>query len=121
MQEFKQRVELNYNETFSSIVKSTKIYSSGWAIRKLDVKNAFLDSILCEEIYMQQPPSFSHLEFMNHMYCVRKAIYGLKQAQCALFHCFNIFLLSLGFTAVIPILYYLSLLFLGLPLSSTVH
>lgn len=89
-QGFKQQAELNFNETFSSIVKPTTIrvvfsiaISLGWPKRQLDFKKAFLHDILCEKIYICQPPDFSHPKFLNHMCRLQKAIYDLKKAPLA--------------------------------------
>ncbi|GJR60040.1 retrovirus-related pol polyprotein from transposon TNT 1-94 [Tanacetum coccineum] len=49
-------------------------------VYKMDVKRAFLNGKLKEEVYVKQPPGFENNEFPNHVYKLNKALYGLKQA-----------------------------------------
>ena len=49
----------------------------------MDVKSAFLNGIINEEVYVEQPPRFKSQEFPNHVYKLNKALYGLKQAPRA--------------------------------------
>ncbi|GKC41897.1 retrovirus-related pol polyprotein from transposon TNT 1-94 [Tanacetum coccineum] len=49
----------------------------------MDVKSAFLNGKLKEEVYVKQPPGFETNEFPNHVCKMDKALYGLKQAPQA--------------------------------------
>ncbi|GJX85317.1 retrovirus-related pol polyprotein from transposon TNT 1-94 [Tanacetum coccineum] len=52
-------------------------------IYQMDVKTAFLNGILPEEVYVSQPDRFVDPENPNHVYKMKKALYGLKQAPRA--------------------------------------
>ena len=70
----------------------------------MDVKNAFLNGDLSEEVYMQ-PPSGLSVD-SNKMCHLRRALYGLKQAPRAWFAKFNSTISHLGYMVVIMILPY---------------
>ncbi|GJT61144.1 retrovirus-related pol polyprotein from transposon TNT 1-94 [Tanacetum coccineum] len=55
----------------------------GFMVYQIDVKSAFLNEKISEEVYVQQPPGFESSEFPNHVCKLDKALYGLKQAPRA--------------------------------------
>jgi histone deacetylase 1/2 len=87
---FKQRYEIDYEDTFSPIVKATTIHlilslaiSRGWCLRQIDVQNAFLHGYLEEEVYMKQSPGYEDKSRPHFLCKLDKALYGLKQAPRA--------------------------------------
>jgi hypothetical protein len=55
----------------------------GWKVHHMDVKSAFLNGELKEEVYVSQPPGFTVKEQEHKVYKLNKALYGLKQAPRA--------------------------------------
>ena len=86
---YSQQDGLDYQETFSPVVKMVTVRtvltlaaSKGWDVQQMDVYNAFLQGDLVEEVYMQIPQGFSHLHAGDQPVCkLLKSLYGLKQAS----------------------------------------
>ncbi|GKD82021.1 retrovirus-related pol polyprotein from transposon TNT 1-94 [Tanacetum coccineum] len=64
----------------------------------MDVKTAFLNDILREEVYVSQPDGFVDQDNLNHVYNLKKALYGLKQSPRAWYDLLSKFLLSQEFS-----------------------
>jgi hypothetical protein len=98
------RIEgVNYDETFTPIARYTSIRSiiaiateMGWNIHHMDVKTAFLNGFIEEEVYIEQPQRFEVSE-ESHVCLLRKVLYGLKQAPRAWYSCIDTYLLQMGF------------------------
>jgi hypothetical protein len=67
------------------------------ALSSINVKSAFLDGPIKEEVYVEQPPGFEDSEYPNHVYKLSKALYGLKQAPRGWYECLRDFLIANGF------------------------
>ncbi|GJR52137.1 retrovirus-related pol polyprotein from transposon TNT 1-94 [Tanacetum coccineum] len=64
----------------------------------MDVKTAFLNGPLKNEVYVSQPDGFVDLDFLDHVYRLKKALYGFKQAPRAWFDKLSSFLIEHQFT-----------------------
>ncbi|KAK6163824.1 hypothetical protein DH2020_000688 [Rehmannia glutinosa] len=64
----------------------------------MDVKSAFLNGLLEEEVYVEQPPGFEQKTIGDKVYKLKKALYGLKQAPRAWYDTLSQFLTDNGFT-----------------------
>ena len=55
----------------------------GWQVHHMDMKSAFLNGDLKEEVYVRQPPSYAITREEGKVHRLHKALYGLCQALCA--------------------------------------
>ena len=101
---FTQEYEIDYEETFALVARISSVrnflavaIARKWNLFQMDVKNAFLNEGLSEEVYMQPPPGL--FVESNKVCCLRRALYGLKQAPWAWFAKFNSTIFRLGYTA----------------------
>jgi len=63
----------------------------------MDVKSAFLNGVINELVYVEQPPGFEDPRNPNHVYRLHKALYGLKLAPRAWYERLRDFLIMQGF------------------------
>ncbi|MBW1279517.1 hypothetical protein KYD79_27490, partial [Escherichia coli] len=80
-------------ETFAPVAKLHTIrivlslaVNLEWDLWQMDVKNAFLQGELEDEVYMRPPPGLEHLVKPGNVLRLKKAIYGLKQSPRAWYH-----------------------------------
>jgi hypothetical protein len=81
---------VDFSETYAPVARLDTIRMllaiaahKGWKIFQLDVKSAFLNGYLQEEIYVEQPKGFMVEGEEDKVYLLKKALYGLKQAPRA--------------------------------------
>nr|GFB17388.1 retrotransposon protein, putative, Ty1-copia subclass [Tanacetum cinerariifolium] len=85
---FTQTLEIDYEETFSLVadIRAIRILIAiatyyDYEIWQMDVKTAFLNGYLNEEVYMEQPEGFVNSKYLNRVCKLKRSIYGLKQAS----------------------------------------
>ncbi|GJV06486.1 retrovirus-related pol polyprotein from transposon TNT 1-94 [Tanacetum coccineum] len=98
---YRQEEGIDYDETFAPVARREAIriflaYTSymGFTVYQMDVKSAFLNGTILEEVYAEQPPGFESSEFPNHVCKLNKALYGLKQAPRAWYETLSKFLIQ---------------------------
>ncbi|GJX22216.1 retrovirus-related pol polyprotein from transposon TNT 1-94 [Tanacetum coccineum] len=104
LHEFEQE-GINFKESFALVARleAVRIFLAfathmNMIVYQMDVKTAFLNGILREEVYISQPDGFVDPENPNHVCRLKKALYGLKQAPRVWYDLLSSFLLSQGFS-----------------------
>ncbi|KAJ9544634.1 hypothetical protein OSB04_024341 [Centaurea solstitialis] len=101
---FKQQAGIDYDETFAPVarIEAIRIFLAyaahkNFTVYQMDVKTAFLNGELKEEVYVSQPEGFVDRTKPTHVYILDKALYGLKQAPRAWYDHLSNALLENGF------------------------
>ncbi|GJZ19810.1 retrovirus-related pol polyprotein from transposon TNT 1-94 [Tanacetum coccineum] len=102
---YRQKEGIDFEESFAHVARLEAVqmfiaYAAhkNITIFQMDVKTAFLNGPLKEEVYVSQPEVFIDPEFLDNIYRLKKALYGLKQAPCAWYEKLYSFLIEHGFT-----------------------
>nr|GEV56060.1 retrovirus-related Pol polyprotein from transposon TNT 1-94 [Tanacetum cinerariifolium] len=101
---YRQKEGIDFKESFAHVarIEAIRIFIANTASRnmtvyQMDVKTAFLNGELKEEVYVSQPKGFVDLDHPTHVYRLKKALYGLKQAPRAWYDTLSRFLLDNNF------------------------
>jgi hypothetical protein len=98
---FSQKEGIDYEETFAPVARYISIRTIIALAAKMNWKlhqMAFLNGVIEEEVYIEQPQGFEVENKKSHVCKLKKALYGLKQAPRAWYGRIDNFLMSLGFT-----------------------
>ncbi|KAH9697684.1 hypothetical protein KPL71_023711 [Citrus sinensis] len=104
-QGYNQEEGIDFDETFAPVARLESIrmllaYAchKDFILYQMDVKSAFLNGYIMEEVYVKQFPGFENEKFPDHVYKLSKALYGLKQAPRAWYDRLKNFLLDNDFS-----------------------
>jgi len=99
--DYNQEEGIDYGETYAPVARLEAVrlllaYAcmNGFKLHQMDVKSAFINGYIDEEIYVCQPPGFEDHKHLNYIFKLKKALYGLKQAPRQLYERLSNFLLS---------------------------
>ena len=99
-QGYNQQEGIDYEETFAPVARLEAIRMllafacyKNFILYQMDVKNAFLNGFINEEVYVEQPSGFESFNFLNHVFKLKNVLYGLKQAHRAWYERLNKFLI----------------------------
>nr|GEU67155.1 hypothetical protein [Tanacetum cinerariifolium] len=102
---YRREEGIDFEESFALVARLEAIHifiafatHMNIVVYQMDVKNAFLNGILREEVYVSQPDRFVDPENPNQLYKLNKALYGLKQAPRTWYDLLSSFLLSQKFS-----------------------
>ncbi|GJT54020.1 retrovirus-related pol polyprotein from transposon TNT 1-94 [Tanacetum coccineum] len=102
---YRQEEGIDFEESFAPVsrLEAIRIFLAfsahmNMVVYQMDVKTAFLNGNLQEEVYVSQLDGFVDLDNLNHVYKLKKALYGLKQALRAWYDMLSSFLISQDFS-----------------------
>ncbi|GJU23939.1 retrovirus-related pol polyprotein from transposon TNT 1-94 [Tanacetum coccineum] len=102
---YRQEEGIDFEESFAPVARleAIRIFLAfaafmNMVVYQMDVKTAFLNGDLREEVYVSQPDGFVDPDKPNYVYKLKKALYGLKQAPRAWYDMLSSFLISQDFS-----------------------
>ncbi|GKC05999.1 retrovirus-related pol polyprotein from transposon TNT 1-94 [Tanacetum coccineum] len=103
-QGYNQQEGIGYNENYALVARLESIIillayacTLDFKLFQMDVKSAFMNGFINEEVYVAQPPGFIDFEKPDHVYKLKKALYGLKQEPKAWYDRLKVFLIKNGY------------------------
>ena len=103
-QGYSQEERIDFEETFAPVARLEAIrillafvVSQSVKLFQMDVKSAFLNGFIKEEVYVKQPPGFEDHKYSDHVFKLTKALYDLKQAPRVWYEHLSSFLLQNNF------------------------
>ena len=103
-QGYNQQEGIDYDETFAPVARLESIRMllsfachKNFKLCQMDVKSAFLNGVVNEQVYVKQAPGFEDFEHPEYVFKLKKALYGLKQAPRAWYERLKNFLISQQF------------------------
>ncbi|PKU71695.1 Retrovirus-related Pol polyprotein from transposon TNT 1-94 [Dendrobium catenatum] len=76
---------IDFEETFAPVARLEVIRVllafacyKGFKLFQMDIKSAFLNGVIKYDMFVEQPPGFESSQFLNHVFKLKKALYGLK-------------------------------------------
>nr|GFA36090.1 retrovirus-related Pol polyprotein from transposon TNT 1-94 [Tanacetum cinerariifolium] len=101
---YRQEEGIDFDESFAPVARleAIRIFLAyvahkNMVVYQMDVKTAFLNGNLREEVYVSKPDGFVDQDNPNHVYKLKKALYGLKQAPRAWYDMLSSFLIFQDF------------------------
>jgi len=103
-QDYSQEDGIDFDETYAPVARLEAIRlllayacNKGFKLYQMDIKSAFLNGYIKEEVYVKQPPCFEDPIHKDYIFKLSKALYGLKQAPRAWYETLSNFLIKNNF------------------------
>ena len=87
---FSQNEGIDYEETLAPVARYSSIRTiislateMGWRVHQMDIKTAFFNGMIQEEVFIEQPEAFDVENRETHVCRLQRALYGLKQTPQA--------------------------------------